>query len=120
MKFQGKLLAQARPSGTSAVSGYSPPSNFITEITRVLICNTSGSNATFRLFLDDDGTTYDQTTALFWDKLVLADDVAQFPDGDVSNIFINSSSGNLGIRTSVGNALTFNIFGFEHRFGQGG
>ena len=68
-----KQLAQIRPANTTAVSAYSPAANVRTEIKRIVICNTTGSAVTFQLFLDDNGTIYDQTTALFYDVSLAAD-----------------------------------------------
>ncbi len=106
----GAILAQSRPSDTTAVSAYSPASGVRTEITRVLVCNTTGNTPTFRIFLDNDGTTYNQTTALFYDKSMSANDTTEL-EGSWD---MDKSSGNLAVRTSAGNELTFSIFGIEH------
>ncbi len=114
----GKLLGQARPANTTAVTIYSPPVNVWTEITKVIICNTSGSSAKFRLFLDDDGTTYDQTTALYYDAVVAADDTIEVPSQGNNGFFMNIAAGNLAVRTDTNNALTFSVFGIENRYGH--
>ncbi|MES0339853.1 MAG: hypothetical protein ABUK15_07340 [Anaerolineales bacterium] len=103
-------LAQSRPANTTAVSVYSPPVNTITEITAVVICNTAGTSQDFRIFLDNDGTTYDQTTALFWDVPVPADASLQLD----ANWWMDNSSGNLAVRTDSASAFTFTVFGSEN------
>ena len=72
MAMQEKQLGQTRPSNTTATSIYSPGSSVTAVVRNIHCCNTSGATATFRIFVDDDGTTYDETTALFWDVTLLA------------------------------------------------
>ncbi len=105
----GAILAQSRPANTTAVSAYSPGASVRTKITRILVCNTTGNTPTFRIFLDNDGTTYNQTTALYYDKAMSANDTTTI-EGDW---WMDNSSGNLAVRTSAGNELTFTIFGIE-------
>jgi hypothetical protein len=107
--LQEKQLGQTRPSDTTEVSLYSPGANVTAVIKSIWVCNTTASPAAFRIFLDDDGTTYDETTAIFWDVAIAANTTIEI------NTFaaMNNSSGNLAVRTSVGNALTFTVFGAE-------
>ena len=109
MAFQEKQLAQARENSTNAVSVYSPAASTTAIIKMLTVCNQSGGSVTFRLFVDDDGTTYDETTAIYYDVSV--------PPGVPfeRNVFIpmNNSSGNIAYRSSVANALTITLFGAE-------
>ena len=105
-----KQLAQARNSNTTATSIYSPPAGTTTIIRCIVICNTSAAAADVRIFLDNDGTTYDQNTALVYDAAVPAGGDPVQMDGFY---VMDSSSGNLAYRTSVGNALTVTLFGVE-------
>ncbi len=109
MAIQEKQLGQLRPANTTAASLYSPAASTTAIIKTIVICNTSGAAATFRIFQDDNGTTYDETTALFWDHTIAADTTIQ------ADVFLamNNSSGNLAVRTGVGNALTFTCAGAE-------
>jgi hypothetical protein len=109
MAFQEKQLGQARPANTTAVSIYSPGASVTGIVKNIVVCNTSGASATMRLFLDDDGTTYDETTALFWDVQLDADSSLQL-DGHWG---MNDSSGNLAVRTDTNDALTFTVHGVE-------
>ena len=109
MSMQEKQLGQARPADTNAVSIYSPGSGVTGIIKNIVICNTSGAIAKMRIFLDDDGTTYDETTALFWDVEIDADSSIQLD----SHQGMNNSSGNLAVRTDTANALTFTVHGVE-------
>ena len=104
-----KVLAQLRPANTNAASIYSPPTNTTPEITKIIICNTSSSARTFRIFLDDDGTTYDTTTALFYDAPIPANGTRILRE----TLGMRDSTGNLAVRSSAANDLTFTVFGRE-------
>lgn len=109
MAFTPKQLGQSRPSSTTAASVYSPASGVVTQIKTITICNTSGAAAAYSLFHDDNGTTYDETTALYWNISLDADQTETI---DV-NLAMSDSSGNLAVKTSVSNALTFTVYGAE-------
>ena|SRR3990167_3916455 len=106
------ILGQLRPANTTAASLYSPPTNVIGIIECVHVCNQTGSAATYRIFVDNDGTTYDETTALEFDKTCPANNSAQHcfpPDG----LPMADDAGNLAVRTGTNNALTFTAYGYE-------
>jgi hypothetical protein len=109
MAFQEKQLGQVRPANTTAVSIYSPATSTTGIIKNIVICNTSAAAAKARLFLDDDGATYDETTALFWDVQIDVESTIQL-DGHWG---MNNSSGNLAVRTDIASALTFTVHGVE-------
>ena len=104
-----KLLGQARENSTNAVSVYSPSASTETIIKTIVVANTTSSAATFRMFVDDNGTTYDESTALAFDMDISANSVVQF-DGEY---IMNDSNGNFAYRSSVANALTITLFGME-------
>lgn len=104
-----KQLGQLRPANTTAASLYSPGASTEAVIQTIIVCNTSGAAATYRIFVDDDGTTYDQTTALYYDIPLAADAT----DNIEVKIAMNDTNGNLAVRTSVNNAITFTAFGEE-------
>ncbi len=109
MALQEKQLGQLRPANTTAASLYSPASSTTTIAYSLIVCNTSGASAKYRIFHDDNGTTYDQTTALFYDIALAADTT------DVIEIKIsaNDSTGNIAVRTDTNSALTFTLYGAE-------
>jgi hypothetical protein len=109
VNLQEKQLGQARPSDTTATSLYSPAANVTAIIKSIYICNTTASSADFRVFVDDDGTTYDESTALFWDVSLAANTSMELD----TFISMNNSSGNIAVRTDTANALTFTAFGAE-------
>ena len=110
----GSLLAQIRPANTTAATAVTG-SVQNTEITRIVICNTTGTAATFRLFHDDDGSTYDQGSALYYDKSIAANDTFEWAnESGMSGIAI-AKDGTLGIRSGTADALNFSIYGVTAR-----
>ena len=103
-----KQLGQLRPADTNAASLYSPTGESAI-IKSLIICNTTATAATFRIFLDDDGTTYDQTTALFYDTNINGNETVEID----TYWPMNNSAGNLAVRTGTSSALTFTAFGAE-------
>jgi len=109
MALQEKQLGQARENSTNAVSVYSPGASTTAIIKSIVVCNQSGAAATFRIFLDDDGTTFDQTTALYYDVTIAADTTIQ-----IDTFWpMDTDAGALGYRSSVANAITITLFGVE-------
>ena len=102
-------LAQSRPGDTNAVSIYSPATSTNATIKKIWVCNTASTTQKFRIFLDQDGTTYDETTALFWDTALVTDTTLEI-DADWP---MDKSTGNLAVRTDSASAFTFTVFGSE-------
>jgi hypothetical protein len=102
-----KQLGQLRPANTTAASLFSPIAPAI--IKNIVICNNTASAAAFRLFVDDDGSTYDESTALFYDALIQGNETVQID----AFIPMNNSAGTIAVRTDTGDALTFTAFGAE-------
>ena len=100
-------LAQLRPANTTAASLYQTPASTETLIKTIFVCNTSTAPAKCRIFHDDNGSTYDETTALFWDVEILQNQTLEL---DV-NIMADDSTGNLAVRTDTASALTFTAYG---------
>ena len=104
-----KQLGQLMPTNTTAASIYSPGASTQTLIKSIVVCNTSAGAVTYRIFHDDNGTTYDTTTALYYDVSLA---------GNTSiilslNLVMDDSTGNLAVRTSSANDLTFTCYGAE-------
>ena len=109
MAFQEKQLGQVRENSTNAVPVYSPGDGVTAIISSIRVANTTGSTATVRIFNDDNGTTRDESTALYWDI-----DIATKTTLAIDTFFaMNNSAGELAYRSSVANALTITIFGAE-------
>tara|TARA_R110000851_G_scaffold113151_1_gene237665 strand:- start:255 stop:599 length:345 start_codon:yes stop_codon:yes gene_type:complete len=107
--LQEKIMGQARENSTSAVTVYTLPSRTTAIIKSIVVCNTSGSDTTFRVFIDDDGSTYDQSTALFYDVDLPADETLTFD----SFTAMSTVNGTIGYSSGLANAVTVTIFGAE-------
>jgi len=108
-----RQLAQIRPSGTSNTTLYAPSSDTKTAITLIRIVNTTGTNARYRLFHDDNGSVGDESTALDFDiKLKKNTSInQQFRKNELT---INGKTGGkLICRTDTGLAITFTVYGLE-------
>jgi hypothetical protein len=109
MAFQEKQLGQRRDNDTDTHSIYSPDSGVVAVVRCIVIANTTAAIANIRIFMDDDGTTYDQSTALLYDVAIGANATAQI-DGFYP---MNNSSGNLAYQQGTANACTVTVFGAE-------
>lgn len=109
MALQEKQLGQLRPANTTAATLYSPGASVTTIIKSIVVCNQTASSAKYRIFMDDDGTTFDEATALFFDITIGANSTDQID----TFYAMNNSSGALGVRTDTNSALTFTCFGTE-------
>jgi len=106
-------LGQLRPANTTAVSIFSPRAKVLVQVVSLLVCNTTGTAATFRIFHDDDGTTYDETTSLFFDESCPANQTRKVIEEDV---WMSNSSGNIAVATGTNSALTFTLYGRIYDF----
>ena len=100
MTIEYKQLAQARENSTNAVSVYSPSTGETVQVF-IKITNTTASMAAVRVFHDNNGTTYDETTTLAWDIEI---GPGQFLE--IDKVFMDDSTGNIAYRSDTANALT--------------
>jgi len=110
MAHNMNTLGQVRPANSTAVSIYSPPASTDTSLV-IHVANTTAAVAKCRIFVDDNGTTYDETTALAWDTEIQPGETLTFPAGD--KYHMNDATGNIAVRTDTANALTFTASGHE-------
>jgi len=109
MAFQEKQLTQARENSTNAVSVYSPGASTTAIIKEIWLCNTTEAEAIYSLFCDDDGTTYNESTALVWEEALEAKGSYRIP----CYIPMNDAAGNFAYKISVASAITISLFGAE-------
>lgn len=106
---QGSRLFRARQNDTNNATVFT--ASLPTEITRILVANTTGSAATFRLFHVAVGGTADQTSALYYDVSVPANTTFAF-GGDTNNGGIHLEEGEtIVFREGTANALTIHGYG---------
>jgi len=108
-----KELAQVRNNNTSANSALSSTKRQKYVVTSILVCNQTGSSATYSIYLDQNGTTYDQTTALFYAVTLAANSTALIEFIGGLPLGTRSAAGNLAVQNGTSNAITFSIYGIE-------
>ncbi len=113
--FERKQLGQALPANTNVVSIYSPGTDVVTRIYCIVVTEVAGNTPTFRIFHDEDGTTYTSATALYFNMpmVVATPQILTFGDGDNDGLWMNNSSGNLAVRTSAASEINFTVYGEE-------
>ena len=109
MTIEYKQIAQARENSTNPVSLYSPSKDAAgnTETANIFVkfVNVTTAAVSVRVFHDDDGTTYDETTAIAWDIQIDPGTILE-----MDKIFMNDADGNLAYRSSVANAITATVY----------
>lgn len=105
-----KQLAQLRPSTTAVQSIYSPPGTGAIEVfaIQMLVVNPSAVKVNYRIFQDADGTTYNEGTALYWDKSIDPNRSTTLAIGPMSNV-----NGNIAVQVSAASTITFTLIGTE-------
>lgn len=98
-------VSQTRVANTSPVSIYqSGPAETVQIFAK--FTNVSTGTAYLRIFHDQNGSTYDQSTALLYDFKLLPGELFE-----LNHVFINNASGNLAYRSSVASAITATVYG---------
>jgi len=105
-----KQLAQV-VLGTATAALYSAPSSGFAVVKEIFICCTTSGSVTIRLFHDSDGSTYDKTTALYYDYPVTGNDTVLYQAASDGGIVIDNIFGKIGGSASVGSAVTLTMYG---------
>ena len=111
---QGELLAQLRPSVTTAVTLYTS-AELRTEVTLLIACivpSAVSDDLDVTVYHDDDGTSYVDDTAIMHEtRLKLLQDgrliQAQHPGSGI----VIKPGGSIGVQTSVADEVTFSLYG---------
>ncbi len=109
----GKILVQSNFVPTTAASIYTVPTGSTTEITQIIVCNSNAASKEFYIFIDEDGTTYSEATALFWQEALAADTSRILSD---LSIWLPQGA-NLAVNVETTVTITFTFFGIEHKRG---
>ena len=107
--LEEKQLAQITPSSTSATELYTPTEHQKVIITNLTISNTTAASETFCLFHDNDGTTYDERTALAWRVPVAP--ATLYSISKPGWCLSAGSAGSFAVESSRGDALTYTLYG---------
>ena len=103
-----RMLAQHRENSTDPAIIYTGVSDKhqSTVVNHIHITNTSGSVALCTIYYDDNGTTFDESTALYYKMSLAADETIE-----IETLIYIDYNGNLAYETNAPNALTVTLFG---------
>lgn len=103
-----KVLGQAAPTDTANVNLYTVPSGTAAVVSTLHVANTTTDPATCRIFVRVLGASAVAGNALTWDVELAGNSLLALTEG------ISLSAGDIvTVRSSVANALTFQLFGSE-------
>ena len=106
----GEQLAQVRPANTDVAVAYT--AEITTEITLVVVCNTTTNPADFSVFHDDAGNNqFAKNTALYYTERVPAGSTKFIQSSTLGAGITVKRGGQIGVQSSVANALTFTLYG---------
>ena len=102
-----KQLGQLRPTNTNTTSVYSP-SGVTGIIKTIIVCNVGSGTIKYSIYLDDDGTTYTEATAISFDVSLTTENTTF-----IQTYIPLSASGNIAFKTDTANDATITILGAE-------
>ena len=108
-----KQLGQLMPADTNAASLFSPTRGFEYRVDAIYITEVAAGTATYRVFIDDDGTTYSNATAIVFDTAAVASATVRLE----VPFYMNNPAGNIAVRSSIASNFTFTAFGIEQKVG---
>lgn len=96
---------QIRENSTNATAIFALTASMRQAQIYLKVANVTNQSALVRIYHDDDGTTYDESTAIVWDLKITPGEFLE-----VDHLFVNNSSGRVAYRSSVANALTVTVY----------
>ena len=106
-------LAQLRPANTTANNAFT--AEIETEVTLIVICNTTAADRRFSIYHDDDGVVFTDDTALYRNVLVDAQSTVvlelQHAGGGISV----AEGGSIAVQSDLASALAFSLYGISTR-----
>ena len=108
-----RQLAQLRPSGTSAVSLFSPSGHYPYNVDLIVATNNSGASVDVTIYHDVDGTTYDDTTCVLATTSLANGGTLYYSPGNgkVTGLSDYRAAGNIAVKTSTADSVNFTAYG---------
>lgn len=103
------ILEQAQLSTTNATALVAPTRKTKALVSKVALCNTSGSAVTYRLFATESGSSFGVTNALYYDKSLAANTTDFLDFGEIPLAI--DYDGQLAARCNTADVLTITVFG---------
>jgi hypothetical protein len=83
-----------------------------TEITALIVCNTTANAATFSVYHDNDGTTFSEETALAFSQELFPNTSTIVLAAGAPGVGVTiAAGGSLGIKSGTASAMTFTLYG---------
>ena len=92
---------------TSAVSAYSPGADEIAIIKQITVCNHEATVQTFGIWVDVDGSTYDDDSVRFEDVTIPANSTVLID----TYWIMNNAAGNIAIKADADSKITISADG---------
>jgi hypothetical protein len=108
MPINYKILGQVHPAGTAETDVYTCPTATQTIVSTLTITNVTGTASNARVWIRANGASTVHANAVLFDVPLAANSVAAFTLGltmDAADV--------VTVRSSIGNSLTFQLFGSE-------
>ena len=102
-----QYLNALRPSAVAAETIFSPRTGETVILVSLYVCNLSAVDIEYSIYFDNDGTTYNETTALAFNTPLQAKTTEIIE----LQIPMQNSRGNLAVQTSSANDINFTLFG---------
>lgn len=103
-----KILGQSAPADTNNADLYTVPASTEAVISTLLVTNTTGTDATCRIFARVAGAAAAASNAIIYDGTVGANDFKAITVG-----ITLAATDVVSVQSGTGNALTFQAFGSE-------
>ena len=110
-----RTLAQSHAPNTSAYTIYGPDSRSGAGVRNIVICNTGGNAATASVYLDYDGNTFSNATAIAFSMYIPAFSTQMIEFGEPGLILSGQTGSKLGVQANTANVVTFTVLGYEVR-----
>lgn len=108
MAFGYKVLGQAAPANTSITTAYTVPTGKEAIVSSIAVANVTGTAALYEVYVRVGGAAAAASNALVFDASAGANSTTVIQAG------ITLSAGDIiSVQASVGNAITFHVFGTE-------
>jgi hypothetical protein len=108
MGFTYKTLGQVAPADTNNADVYTVPSATQAVVSSIVVCNTTSSATTFRVFQRLNGAAAGTSNAIVYDQSIPANSTTS-----IETKITMDAADVLTVRSAVGNALTFTVNGSE-------
>jgi hypothetical protein len=108
MPFVYKTLGQVAPTDTNNANAYTVPTSTEAIVSSIVVCNTTATDSSFRIFQRIDGATAGASNAVAYDVPIVANSTTSL------ELKLTINAGDIiTVRSANADALTFTLNGSE-------